>query len=313
MASTLGYSLQTTITLPGTVGGHGDWVTYDASTGYVWLVQSPDNNVVVINTATNQIVSTIPNIGNGNGIALTPNYAFVADVTNNQVDVINKSTFAVVTRLALPTGFTTPDSVTYIPNLNEIAVASDDANQEVFINASTLAVSAPLQLTPNPAVAGPDVSTYVPQTGFLYQPDDNVVDVINPSTQQIVATWTLLPSAATGSVKPGVYDPVTNTIPVRHHEQADAGRQREHGHRALDNRDPRQRRRDRNRRERAPCLCRRQVGRGRLDQPRQRYARRVAASDGQRPHAHGRSCQRERLRLPIQQHGERLRRDTDHH
>ena len=204
--STDGYSLLKTITLPGGVGGHGDWVTYDADTRTIWLAQSPDNNVVVIDTATNTVKATIPNIGNANGIALTPQYAFVADVTNNMIDVIDKRTFQVVSRV--PVTGTTPDSVTYISSTNQVAVASDDDNVENFINATPpFAQTQSVQLTPNPASAGPDVSTYVPTKDLLYQPDDNQVDVINPHTGAIVTTWPLL---KTGSVKPLVYDPVTN-------------------------------------------------------------------------------------------------------
>ncbi len=204
--STDGYTLLKTISLPGGAGGHGDWVTYDADTKTIWLAQSPDNNVVVIDAATNTVKATIPNIGNANGIALTPQYAFVADVTNNMVDVIDKRTFQVVSRV--PVTGTTPDSVTYISSTNQVAVASDDDNVEDFINATPpFAQTQSVQLTPNPASAGPDVSTYVPSKDLVYQTDDNQVDVVNPRTGAIVATWPLL---MTGSVKPLVYDPVTN-------------------------------------------------------------------------------------------------------
>lgn len=204
--STDGYTLLKTITLPGSVGGHGDIVAYDADTKTVWLSQSPDNNVVVIDTTTNTVKATIPNIGNANGIALTPQYAFVADVTNNTTDVIDKTTFQIVARIA-QTG-TTPDGVIYIPSTNQIAVASDDANVLDFINATApFTQTASVPLLPNPAVSGPDVPTYVPSKDLIYQPDDQQVDVINPHTGAIVATWSLL---TTGSVKPMVYDPVTN-------------------------------------------------------------------------------------------------------
>lgn len=55
--STDGYTLLKTINLPGTVGGHGDIVAYDADTHSMWVAQSPDNNVVVIDTATNSVLT----------------------------------------------------------------------------------------------------------------------------------------------------------------------------------------------------------------------------------------------------------------
>jgi VCBS repeat-containing protein len=209
-ASTDNYSLLTTINLPGDIGGHGDWVTYDADTATIWIAQSPDNNVVVIDAKTNTIKAVIPNIGNANGIALTPQYAFVADVTNNTVDVIDKRTFAVVGQVH-QTG-TTPDSVVYVPSTNQVLVASDDNNVEDFINATApFTQTRSLTLQPNPSIAGPDFAVYVPEKDLVYQPVDNVVDVIDPHTGTIVKTWTLLSS---GSVKPMVYDPKTNRFIV---------------------------------------------------------------------------------------------------
>ena len=208
--STDGYALLKTIALPGGVGGHGDIVAYDADTKTVWLAQSPDNNVVVIDTTTNTIKATIPNIGNANGIALSPQYAFVADVTNNTTDVIDKHTFQVVAQLH-QTG-TTPDGVIYIPSTNQIAVASDDNNVLDLINATgAFTQTASVQLQPNPAVSGPDVPLYVAQKDLIYQPDDQQMDVINPHTGAIVNTFHLV---STGTVKPAVYDPVTNHLLV---------------------------------------------------------------------------------------------------
>jgi DNA-binding beta-propeller fold protein YncE len=208
--ATDGYALLQTINLPGTLGGHGDWVAYDADTSTIWLAQSPDNNVVVIDTRTNTVRAVIPDIGNANGIALSPQYAFVADVTNNTIDVIDKHTFDVVARI--PVTGTTPDSVVYVPSTNQVLVASDDNNVEDFINANApFTQTGTLQLQPNPAITGPDVATYVASKDLVYQPDDQQIDVINPHTGTIVATWHLL---STGSVKPMVYDPVTNRFIV---------------------------------------------------------------------------------------------------
>lgn len=204
--STNGYALLKTIALPGTKGGHGDWLAYDQDTRSVWLAQSPDNNAVVIGTDTNAVRAVIPGVLNANGLALTPQYAFVADVGNNTVDVIDKRTFLKV-GTATPTG-TTPDSVTYVSSTNQVYVASDDNNTEdAFGTTAPFTPAATIQLLPDPSKDGPDVSTYVASKDKLYQPDQGQVDVIDPHTNTIVATWQVLSS---GDVKPLVYDPVTN-------------------------------------------------------------------------------------------------------
>ncbi len=209
-----GYSKIDTIDLPGGVGGHGDIVAYDSDTQTVWLSQSPDNNVVVLDTKTNTVEATIPDIGNANGIAFSPKYAFVADVTNDSLDVINKRTFAVVDKI--PLAGTTPDGVAYIPSTKQVTVASDDANTLTFINAKApFTQTSTTQLVPNPSPPGPDVQTYSPQTDRIYQPDDQDIDVINPHTGAITKTFDVLPgSSASVNVKPPVYDPVTNDLIV---------------------------------------------------------------------------------------------------
>src|SRR5713101_8470324 len=71
MAAGSAYRLLVTIDLPGDKGGHGDWVTFDPDTDTVWLAQSPDHNVVVIDARTNTVKSVISGISDGNVVALT--------------------------------------------------------------------------------------------------------------------------------------------------------------------------------------------------------------------------------------------------
>ncbi len=211
--STDGYSLQTTINLPGTVGGHGDIVTYDDQTNTVWLAQSPDNNVVVIDAKTNAVEATIPNIGNANGIALSENYAFVADPTNDTLDVINKHNFKLVDQIHL--AGSTPDGVIYDPSTHQVAVAMDDQNTLEFYDANTFKPVGTTQLTTAalPGSAGPDVPTYVASKDLIYQPDNAGIEVIDPHTHQIVKTFSFdLPADA--STKPVVYDPYSNELLV---------------------------------------------------------------------------------------------------
>ena len=205
-----GYSKVDTIDLPGGVGGHGDIVAYDTATKTVWLSQSPDNNEIVINTKNNTVEATIPNIGDANGVAFSPKHAFVADVTTDTLDVINKRTFQIVDRV--PVSGTTPDGVAYIPGSKQVTVASDDANTLDFFNAKApFTETKTTQLVPNPSPPGPDVQTYSPKTHRIYQPDDQDIDVINPRTGAITKTFDVLSS---GNVKPPVYDPLSNDLIV---------------------------------------------------------------------------------------------------
>lgn len=206
--STSGYSLLNTINLPGTQGGHGDIVAVDSDTGTVWIANSPNNSVNVINMASNTVVATVPSVGAANGIAFSPDYAFVADPTNNTVHVIDKHDYHEVTQVH-QTG-TTPDGVVYIPSTGEVAVASDDANTLDFINAHSLVQTNPSTLLiPEYNPAGPDVPSYDAVHKWIYQPDAGALDVIDAQSHQIINSFNLV---TTGTVKPVVYDPVTDHI-----------------------------------------------------------------------------------------------------
>src|ERR1700757_1422523 len=63
------------------------------------------------------------------------------------------------------------------------------------------------KLRPDPAKDGPDVALYAAAKDRLYQPNDNVVDVIDPRDNRIVAVWR---PRIDGQAKPIVYDRKTN-------------------------------------------------------------------------------------------------------
>jgi DNA-binding beta-propeller fold protein YncE len=203
--STDGYGLLKTITLPGTAGGHGDWTTFDPDTQTVWLSQSPDHNVVVIDATTNQIKGVIPGIENGNGIALTPQYAFLSDNQSGDTVIVDKRTLQTVGTVT-PVG-TGPNGTTYVPSTNQVFVSTDSNDMTVFSATPPFAQVATFRLQPDPSPSGPDVALYVPSKDLLYQPDGVAVDVIDPHKDAVVAVWH---PGIQGSSKPLVYDPVTN-------------------------------------------------------------------------------------------------------
>jgi DNA-binding beta-propeller fold protein YncE len=199
------YKLTKTIDLPGTKGGHGDWTTYDAATGTIWLSQSPDHNVVVIDAATKAVKGVIAGIEDGNGIALGEKYAFLADNGGNNVVVVDKTTFAKVATLT-PAG-KGPDGVNYLPKTAQFYVSSDSGDASIFDSAPPFKTIAHFRLQPDPAKDGPDVGLYVPSKDRLYQPVDNVVDVIDAANAKVASVWT---PGIKGSAKPLVYDEKTN-------------------------------------------------------------------------------------------------------
>ena len=203
------YRLVTTIDLPGDKGGHGDWVSYDPTTKTIWLAQAPDHNVVVINTATNTVKGVIADIAAGNVVLTSAKYAFIADGDGNDVVVVDKGTLKPVATMKFD-GKTTPDGLALDEAADRLYVTGDDSNDITAYKASPpFTKVGQMALQPDKPKDGPDVPLLVASKHRLYQPDDNLVNVIDTNTGKTVATWT--PDVA-GDVKPMVYDEKTNHL-----------------------------------------------------------------------------------------------------
>jgi DNA-binding beta-propeller fold protein YncE len=205
IADSSGYKLIKTIHLPGDKGGHGDWTTFDPATDTVWLSQSPDHNVVVLDAQTMSIKHVIPGIKDGNGIALTPNYAFLSDNGSDVTVVVDKNTFEKVATLH-PQG-KGPNGTVFDPKIDTVLVTTDSDDATVFSAQKPFTVVGHFRLQPDPAKDGPDVGLYVPSLDRVYQPVDNVVDVVDLNTRTV--TQVLKPGIE-GSAKPIVYDSKTD-------------------------------------------------------------------------------------------------------
>ena len=207
MAAGASYKLAKTIDLPGGKGGHGDWTIYNPATGMVWLSQSPDHAIVVIDTKTNTVVHVIPDVANSNGIGFAGAYAFAADNDSNNVVVIDQKTFAKVATLT-PEG-KGPDTVNYLSKEGRIYVSgTNDATE--FSATKPFKVEANIKLNPNPVKDGPDIAVYVASKDRIYQPVDNVIDVIDAKTGK-VSVWDV---GIQGSAKAAAYDAKTNHLIV---------------------------------------------------------------------------------------------------
>ena len=188
MAAGSAYRLLVTIDLPGDKGGHGDWVTFDPDTDTVWLAQSPDHNVVVIDARTNTVKGVISGISNGNVVALTPKYAFMDDADSDLVTVVDKRTLQRV-KTFKPQG-KVPDGMVFDAKANRMYITSDGSNDVTVVEASPpFGQVAHFTLRPAHAKDGPDVPLLVPTLDRIYQPVDNVVDVIDTKTNTVVAVW----------------------------------------------------------------------------------------------------------------------------
>jgi DNA-binding beta-propeller fold protein YncE len=202
-AAKVNITTQKTIALPG-VGGHGDEIVVDAGAHAAYVAQSPDNNLVIINTISNNVEAVVPQLANANGIAFTDSYVFAAEADAGAVAVIAKATWKVIA--TVPSGGKSPDALYYDPGENSIFVANHDSNNmQEFSATAPFAIKGALNLGPTPAKSGPDLGTYSSAEDKIYQSDDNNVVVIDAKTRTIQKVFTL-PLSADATAKDIYYE-----------------------------------------------------------------------------------------------------------
>ncbi|HLI14125.1 MAG TPA: hypothetical protein VKY65_21235 [Alphaproteobacteria bacterium] len=187
-ADAVAYKLVKTIDLPGSKGGKGGEVAFDPDTGTVWLCQSPNRNIVVVETKTNTVRQAIEVIDNGGGIAFSEHFAFISDRMDNTTTVIGKRSFE--TAVALKPDGNSPGATYFDPKHGTLWVTSG-SEMTIFkaVGRGGFKRLAGLRLVPYPVKQGAGQGIYVAAKDRIYQPVDGVVDVINPNSRQVERAW----------------------------------------------------------------------------------------------------------------------------
>jgi YVTN family beta-propeller protein len=132
---------------------------------YIYVTNHQDNNIYVIDTATNSI-TTIVEVGNHPiEVAVTPDGTKVYVINRNNVSVINTTTNTVITNISVernPNGVTvSPDGTKVYVTINFFTGFEDPGNVSV-IDTATNALTTTIKLnvigTPKQIAIGPSIS-----------------------------------------------------------------------------------------------------------------------------------------------------------
>ncbi len=201
-----GFALVKTIPLPGPAG-HGDWVAYDPSNGYIYLSHH-GTNVVVVDTKTSTVIANIssPDLNTPDVITFDPKYLYVTAEKAGKIVVISKATWKIVGTAT--TKGPSPDGIWLDAAMGRLYVVSNDANQlEVYGAGDHPRLIASYPLEPAKPKAGPDVGILIPSKNKLYEPDDALVLAIDLDSGQITRRLdTRLPVTGNGATKGMVFD-----------------------------------------------------------------------------------------------------------
>ena len=209
-AAPVNYTLVAKISLPGK-GGHGDWVTFDPATKKVYVALH-ESGVAVVDVTSNAVVADIEPIAGPNGIAYDSSYLYAASGDSNEIVVVSKSDWKIVGRVKTKGG--TPDGVWVDTGRGKLLVASDDNNWiEVYSLGASPSLMRVITLLPAKPESGPDVGVVVPEKGYLYMPDDALVEIVNIDTMLVgLNVDTKLPLTKFGGTKNMTYDKNTNHL-----------------------------------------------------------------------------------------------------
>ena len=152
-----------------------------------------NENITVINTATNTIATKVPVAGSGQAIAVSPDGSkiYLAATELNEITVIDAKTYAVIKNI--PVGIAT-SALALSPN-GKILYAADAIGGVVYmINTTTYAQTAEITVSQDPVsmAISPDGSRlYVVNDGFGFYGTGAVsgsVSVIDAATNKVVAS-----------------------------------------------------------------------------------------------------------------------------
>lgn len=170
---------------PVNIGGPSVGLALDSTNGFLYVTGGfGENATTVVNTATNQVVTTIPTLGRPWGVAYdsADQLLYVADLLSNSVSVINGSTNTIIA--SIPVG-TNPMQVAYDAVNGDVYVTNSGSNNVSVISGGANKVVATIPVSTGQAIG----VLADDQTGEVFVSSNcpNGVTVINGRTNVVTA------------------------------------------------------------------------------------------------------------------------------
>lgn len=170
------FTLGSTITLGSGINSLSSiGMTADATANRVYITDTPRNQLVIIDGATNSIVTTVP-VGNrpqGVAVNASTQRVYVTNINDDTVSVVDSTSNTVIA--TIPVGID-PFGVAVNETTNRIYVANNGSNDVSIIDGNTHAVVATIAVGQQPSGAAIN-----PNTGLVYVANttDETISVID--------------------------------------------------------------------------------------------------------------------------------------
>jgi YVTN family beta-propeller protein len=148
----------------------------------VYITDSLNNHVLVLDTSSHNTVATIDVSGDPYGIAITPNGSFAYVATINGLVVINTSTNGILTTIGLGGAST---NVVVLPNGNFVYVALSNGTGVAVVSTSSNSVVAVIPVAAWGLAASPDSSRL-----YVGNQTTSVISTVDTATNSIIDTFT---------------------------------------------------------------------------------------------------------------------------
>jgi DNA-binding beta-propeller fold protein YncE len=180
-----GYRLVADLPLPGN-GSRWAYSVLDARSGRLYLAHQGTGQIVVVDTAQQRVVTTVPGVDSVQGLALSGTGRLYATATaRDQVAVIDTASGRVVDRVSAGGG---PDGLTYVSSSSRLFVSDGRDGGEMVVDATSDRPRMQIGLGPGPAD-----SQFDPWTGrvLVTIAGSSELVAIDPATERVVARYPL--------------------------------------------------------------------------------------------------------------------------
>jgi YVTN family beta-propeller protein len=125
-----------------------DYMSLDTPRSQLFIAHLGDSSVVVVNTKTKSVITTIANIGSVHGTLAVPelNTVYASATKTNEVVAIDANTLKITARIP---GGVYPDGMAYAPDVHKLYVSDEHGNTETVIDARSNKRIATIQLGGN--------------------------------------------------------------------------------------------------------------------------------------------------------------------
>lgn len=175
------------IQVGGPLPAQWDYLLADAASKRLYV--SHNAEVVVIDTATNQVVGRIADTPGVHGMAVGAAKVFTSNGRENKVSVVDPKTLATTTKI--DSGGVNPDAITFDAKRNEVWVFNHTGQSASQINAATNAVVATIPLTGTAETGQSDGAGKV----YVNIEDKDQIDVIDVAAKKVSASWSVAPGS----------------------------------------------------------------------------------------------------------------------